>query len=358
MTTVQALLLLSYRLKSGDGLDSRHWTSVAISTAQSIGLFHDASARNDPSINPRLWRRMAWTCYASDCQTALRLRCRPFITGPEFCHQMLTEDDFDLYSFGNDTQSHGLGLPRTQESCIQRETFNLFIAQARLCTTINGVLHLQAERNASPGSPIGNSPPATRFEEPEFLARVSTNEMRLAEWTTCFPPVEVDAQSENPTLFLQRNLLHLQFYTAIAVFYQSQPLPSSSFCVKHAAQQITRISTKLFQSNLHNRLPIIGVTAILVALIIHVTEMKSLPSAETGESTQNFQSGLEVLKGLRDVYREASLVTSWASKIMNALNHNSAPQADYAYSERRSSAQSVNMTYPLQMNSAIISITQ
>lgn len=347
MTTVQALLLLSYRLKTGDGLDSRHWTSVAISTAQSIDLFHDTTGKSNLPVSPGFWKRIAWTCYITDCQTALRLRCRPFITGQEFCHQLLTEDDFDLYSVGNGYQMHGSAMSHTQDNLIQRDIINLLISQARLCTTINEVLHLQAERRGSEGSPGILSPPVNLVQDSEFLARVSATEMRLAEWATSFPVVDVGSQCDHPTLFLQRNILHLQFYTAIAVFYQSQPLPSSSFCVKYAAQQITRIATNVHQNNLHNRLPIISVTAILISLIIHVSEIKSLNSSESDEPTQNFHSGLEVMHGLRDLYREARQVTSWASKIMDALSPNeSAPE--YSYNpECRSSTKSVLMTYPM-----------
>ncbi|KAJ6151751.1 hypothetical protein N7470_006879 [Penicillium chermesinum] len=349
LTIVQSLLLLSYRLQTGDGLDSRHWTSVAISTAQSIGLFDDASTKHDLTFNQGLWKRIAWSCYVTDCQTALKLRCVPFITGPEFHPQLLTEEDFDLCT-PSDPSIPGFNLPQIQDICTQQALNALFIAQTQLCTSINDVLQLQAKHNTPAGSPSIPSPPHS-LEDSENSARVSATEARLAEWATSFPVVDL-AKTENPTLFLQRNILHLQFYTAIAVFYQSQHLPSSGFCVKYASQQITRIATMIHQHNLHTRLPVIGVTAILVAIIIQISEIRS-QSADSGESMQNFHAGLEVLRGLSDVYREASQVTSWASKMMDSL---SLDGGNYAYSERRSSAPHVDMAYPAQMESRVLGV--
>lgn len=112
----------------------------------------------------------------------------------------------------------------------------------------------------------------------------------------------------------------MAFYTTVAVFHQLQPFPSSKFCVQHAALQITLIASELYQRGLHDRLSLVGVTGIFVALIIHMSGLKAPASLERDESLKNLRFCVDVMASLRDVYWEANGITVWASKaIENAV---------------------------------------
>lgn len=312
---------MTYRLETADGDDSRYWCSIATSTAQSIGLFRDVAGVKNVRLNPKFWKRLAWTCYTTDCQIALRLRCHPIIHNSTFCHQMLTEDDFELYNLFPEALVQALGYPLSHSMNVQQDLALMFIANATLCVSISEVLDVQGKGRTRQGSFASASSP-TNAETADHSARVSAVELKLAEWASTFPSsiqtysFETNNIDEENTLSLQRNLLHMQFYTTIAVFYQSQSLPSSTFCVQYAAQQITQIASDLYHKKLHRRLPLVGVTAILVALIIHIPGTKKADPQERAQAFQNFQLGLEVMADLQDVYQEAKQIMTWAFKIL------------------------------------------
>lgn len=120
---------------------------------------------------------------------------------------------------------------------------------------------------------------------------------------------------EDPAVVVQRSLLHMVFFTAVAILHQSQPYASSKLCVKHAAQQITLIVSELHKRNFQDRMSVVGVTATLVALLIHMAELKTT-TAETQEALKNTRSCLDVMATLRDVYWEADNVTAMAVNTM------------------------------------------
>jgi hypothetical protein len=316
------MLLLTYRVDAKDGDDSSHWIGIAISMATSIGLLQDPKGTRNFNHSPKLWKRVAWTCYTTDCLISLRLRCRPNISSVGFNHQILTEDDFELYTVPSDNQIPSPSCTIAYDLNAQRELAHMYIANTRLCLCISVVLDFRGKDNhtyASAGSTISGN-----RDTLDKATRVSIAEYKLADWADSLPPschapsLETNGV-DDPIIAVQRSLLHLQFYTTIAILHQLQPFPSSKFCVQHAASQITMIASELYKEGLHTRLSIVGVTAILVALIIHMSQLKASPLPEREQAIKNFQSCLEVMRSLRDVYWEAESVTEWASKAIEGV---------------------------------------
>lgn len=251
-----------------------------------------------------------------DSQIALRLRYRPTIQRAGFSHNMLTEDDFDFAVSNPDgTAPSPCVLPSLEK---QRDLANICIANARLCLSINEMLQFRGKDDPplyTSGTPSSSG--STISDESDHAARVSTCEMELAAWANSLPhschasSLEMNRFDDDPVVVVQRSLLHMVFYTAVAILHQVQPFPSSKFCVKHAAHQITVIASELRRRNLHSRLSIVGVTATLVALIIHISELKE-QSSEAEESVDHCRLCVDVIADLRDVYWEADSVTTWA----------------------------------------------
>ncbi|KAJ5396521.1 hypothetical protein N7509_004634 [Penicillium cosmopolitanum] len=323
LTVIQAFLLMAYRLDTTDGDDSRSLIGIAISTALSIGLFHDISQTINSPYRPTLWRRLAWSCHIMDCQIALRLRRRPIIQRADFCHQMVLESDFDhLQNLASQSSGMPLDTNLSRNFSAQRELSLIFIANARLSVCIRNVLDIQCKESQLRSSASPTTPTSSTSDDSDYSNSIYVSERMLAEWASALPkscqtnPSEPQDIDEEPAIAVQRSLLHIIFYTTIAVFHQSRLFPSSNFCVQHASQQITSVSFDLYRRGLHSRLPIVGVTGILVALVIHISEMKAPPSIQKDQATQNFQLGLEIMANLRDVYSEANRVTSWALKII------------------------------------------
>ncbi|KAJ5111491.1 hypothetical protein N7532_002026 [Penicillium argentinense] len=313
---VQSFLLMTYRLDTADGDDSRHLVGIAIPTALSIGLFQDVSQAINFPYRPTLWRRIAWACHVVDCQIALRLRRRPIIQRADFCHQMISEDDFELHH-QNLAMAHELSP--YHNFAAKRELALMFIANARLSVCIRNVLDVQCKESQLRASTSPATPTSAVSDDSDYSQSVFISERMLSEWANSLPvnfQTTPQNQEEEAAITVQRSLLHMTFYTTIAVFHQARPFPSSNFCVQHASRQITLVAFDLHRRNLHRRLPIVGVTGILVALVIHISEMKAPPSPQKDEATKNFQLGLEMMASLRDVYSEANRVTSWALKFI------------------------------------------
>lgn len=316
------MLLLTYRVDTKDGDDSSHWIGIAISMATSIGLLQDPNGTRNFNHSSRLWKRVAWACYTTDCLISLRLRCQPNIPGIGFCHQTLTEDDFELYSLTENNRILPPSCTVAYNVNVQRELARIYIASTRLCVCISEVLDFRGKANYlyAPASPTTSR----NRDSLEKATRVSISEYKLADWadslpSSCHAPSLDSSNIEDPTVAVQRSLLHLQFYTTIAILHQLQPFPSSKFCVQHAASQITLIASELYEKGLHDRLSIVGVTAILVALIIHMSQLKASPSSERYQAIKNFQACLDVMVSLRDVYWEAASITEWASKAIESV---------------------------------------
>lgn len=312
------MLLFTYRVDAKDGDDSSHWIGIAISMATSIGLLQDPAGTRNFDHSSKLWKRVAWACYTTDCLISLRLRCRPNIHEMGFSHQILTEDDFDFYSLPSGNCILPPGCAIAYDIKAQKKLAHMYIANTRLCICISEVLDFRGKVNyiyASAGSPMQRK----SVDNIDQATRVSIAEYKLADWAeslppSCHAPSPESSNADDPTVTLQRSLLHLQFYTTIAILHQLQPFPSSKFCVQHSASQISLIASELHKKGMHNRLSIVGVTAILVALIIHMSQLKASPSPERDQAIKSFKSCLEVMGGLKDVYWEAESVTDWASK--------------------------------------------
>ncbi|KAJ5679052.1 hypothetical protein N7462_007296 [Penicillium macrosclerotiorum] len=342
LVMVQALLLMTYRLDTTDGHDSHHWIRAAITMARSIGLFQDLSVTINFQHSPRLWKRIAWSCYMTDSLVALRLRCRPSIEKGEFMHSILEESDFEINCLAPENQILSPECSLVRNLKAQRDLALVCISNARLCTCISEVLHLQG-KNSRIGASVSPTSPGMSPKD-DCTVRTYASEMELADWANSLPPpcqacpAEPHSINEEPAVILHRNILHMVFYTTIAVFHQSKPFSSSRSCVRLAANQISRITSELYQRDLHHRIPVIGVTGILVALIIQISEMKAPPSLEREEAIQNFQLCLQVMTGLRELYWEASRATSWALKVFQNVTFDSQPDHSNRFRERSSSS--------------------
>lgn len=317
---------MTHRVDTADGDDSRHWIGIAVSTALSIGLFQDISVTGYTHCSPKLWRRIAWTCYMTDCLISLRLRCRPIIQREDFCHQLLTEDDFNLYSLPLQNSYASPGYPMARGAELREDLALMCIANARLCLCISEVLTLRGKERPVDAPITPPTSPAKAGENIDYATGVTTCEMGLADWANTLPPpcqahplgsISID---EDATVVVQRSHLHLAFYTTVAVFHQLQPFPSSKLCVQHAASQITLIASELYHRGLHHRLSLVGVTGIFVALIIHMSGLKAPASPDRDDSMKNLRVCVDAMASLRDVYWEANDITVWALKaIENAV---------------------------------------
>lgn len=335
---MQSLLLLTNRSDTADVANSKHWSEIAISVAEPIGLFQDQASAENPLYCPRMWRRVGWACYMTDCLIALRLRRRPSIKSESFGHQMLTADDFDIDDIPSDNEVLDREFTLLYDVETRRQLNLGTIAQARLCVCIREVLEIQGKNDQLNWSITANSPdlnsPNDGHSDSDYIAKVASADKALEDWMNSLPSScqyrLPDAGAEWPTIFVQRSLLHMIYHTATCVLHQSQTFSSSKYCVHHAARQITHVASELHNRNLHNCLPRIGVTAILVAMIIHISQVKSVSPLERQEVMDSFQACITVMASLQEVHSETKAVTACMLRTMEktAKGRDSGSQKD------------------------------
>lgn len=332
---VQALLLMTHLSDTADVDDSKYWSEIAISVAQPIGLFQEQSSPEYSLYCPRLWKRIGWACYMTDCLISLRLRCRPSIKKENFGHQMLTVDDFEFYDLPSENQLLDPECTLVHNVKVQRDMALICISHARLCVCISEVLEIQGKNNQLHSSSAAPITSINRENNRGYIAKVIMSDRALIYWINSLPPscqysslALRDINNGDSTLFVQRSLLHMIYYTVISVLHQSQTFPSSSIRVHYAARQITKIASELHKRSLHNCLSVIGVTAILVAIIIHISEMRTRPSLEREEAMEDLQSCMSVMTSFQDLYSETKALTAWMFQAMEkvAMDGGSASQ--------------------------------
>ncbi|OJJ01870.1 hypothetical protein ASPVEDRAFT_652534 [Aspergillus versicolor CBS 583.65] len=119
------------------------------------------------------------------------------------------------------------------------------------------------------------------------------------------------------------------YHTATCVLHQSQTFWSSKARIHHAARQFTWIAWERHNRNRHTCVPRIGVTAILVAMIVHISQIQSVPRRERRETMDSFETCITVMASLQDVHSETKAVMACMLQTMKAVPHReSAVQKD------------------------------
>lgn len=314
---------MTYRSETAGENEIKQWLDLAISRAQSISLFQDQPGTQNSLYCSRMWKRIGWACYMTDCQISLRLRCRPSIKNENFYHPMLTADDFEIYNLSAEDRCLFTEHTLMQDIKSQRDLALICVSHARLCVCISEVLEIQGKNGQLHSSIAATTTAVNRRDSSVDMARAITSHRALTDWRNSLPPScqyqpldSGDINDGDSILFVQRSLLHMVYYTTVAVLHQSQIFPSSNIFVHDAAHQITRIASELHKRTLHNCLSVSGMTAILVAMIIHISEMRAPPSLGREEAMEDFQSCMVVMASLQDVHSEANVVTDWMFRAM------------------------------------------
>jgi hypothetical protein len=249
---------------------------------------------------------------------------------------MLTEEDFELESLTeiNATISQECTLIRDVEK--QRELAKMCIAKAKLCLCISHVLSAQYSvlvKYQGQQSQEGSTRSSVMLfpKKLDQTYEVKRCDVELSEWVTDLPDCcvysnEMDQDNSGASLFVQRSLLHMVYYTTLSALHRPQVLPSAETTqpnkyrelqdlsrkkVREASREITRISQDLHTRGLEKYLPTTGVTVLLPAIIIHLLDIKSCNDDARKAATDGFCQCMLVLEKLRDNYAAADYATQF-----------------------------------------------
>ncbi|KXJ92689.1 cutinase transcription factor 1 beta [Microdochium bolleyi] len=335
---VQSLLLMTYWYETPDDQkDTWHWMGVAISLAHTIGLHRNPAHTSMPIHKQKLWKRIWWSCFMRDRLVALGMRRPTRIKDEDFDVPMLEESDFEIARLPDEIRIIGTDCVMARDFQIQQELALMCIAKAKLCLCISHMLRAQYSVLIRDTTKPENTTNSTMMLFPnkqlDNVESITACDAELMAWQQSLPApcqyrplVPVDVQNGRASVAVQRNLLHMVFYTTMSALHRPQFLPSSPqqapqvsaqmqdfsrMRVRDAATHITRMVAELHSLRLEKYLPTTGVTVILPALIIHLLDMKSPVPQARDAATRGFRKCMRVMEKLRDIYAAADYAVAF-----------------------------------------------
>lgn len=335
---VQGLLLMTYWYETPDDQkDTWHWMGVAISLAHTIGLHRNPANTNMKPRKQKLWKRIWWSCFMRDRLIALGMRRPTRIKDEDFDVPMLDENDFEIEPLADEIQIIGPECTLVRDVLMQQELALMCVAKAKLCLCISRMLKAQYSVLIRDKSRAENTTNSTMmlFPNKQFdnVDGVNSCDLELMAWAQSLPaccqyrPLStLDLKNGRATIAVQRNLLHMVYYTTISALHRPQFLPSSPTHapqtsaqvqdisrtrVREAAAQITRMVAELHALRLEKYLPTTGVTVILPAMIIHLLEMKNPMPQPREMAMRGFKQCMKVMERLRDIYAAADYAVAF-----------------------------------------------
>ncbi|GFF59332.1 hypothetical protein IFM61606_08120 [Aspergillus udagawae] len=323
LTVLQALLLVAQCCESFSGATGWCRSCYVIRLAATMGIFETCPAVPLGPNHQKLRKRLAWVCYMMDCLSAFRARRAPLINPVEFRVSMISVDDFDI-SFGPLSAAElPLDCVFVRDVDVQQTAATLCVSLAQLCTCIRELLAVQGRPDRSSSSDRTSAGTGNGIiRHPSRLARLQATTKALALWRDRLPPVcqfaslkSVDnIQTKSlmyPSIVVQKCSLEMVYFSAVAVLHQPE-IFSSVARTRHAALQITQIASELRERGLQQLIPVTGATAILIAMIVHITDLRRTDPTVRHEAIKGVQSCQKTMVGLEEVYpavRTASPLT-------------------------------------------------
>jgi hypothetical protein len=335
---VQGLLLMTYWYETPDDQkDTWHWMGVAISLAHTIGLHRNPANTNMSPRKQKLWKRIWWSCFMRDRLIALGMRRPTRIKDEDFDVPMLDEGDFEIGPLADDVQVVNHDCTLVRDVLMQQELATMCVAKAKLCLCVSKMLKAQYSVLVRDKSRPENTTNSTMMLFPkkqlDNIENVNECDISLMAWVEALPPccqyrplTQLDVRDGHKTIAVQRNLLHMVYYTTISALHRPQFMHStpmqgptasrqaqemSRMKVRDAASQITRMVMELHQFKLERFLPTTGVTVILPAMIIHLLEMKNAVPHARDKAFQGFNQCMKVMDKLRDSYAAADYAVAF-----------------------------------------------
>ncbi|KAI1108980.1 fungal-specific transcription factor domain-containing protein [Nemania sp. NC0429] len=341
---VQGLLLMTYWYETPDDQkDTWHWMGVAISLGHTIGLHRNPANTNMPPQRRKLWKRIWWSCFMRDRLIALGMRRPTRIKDEDFDVPMLEESDFDFQALPEGVQVVGPECTLMRDVTMQRELAQMCIAKAKLSLCISHMLKAQysvlIRARTHPENTMNSTMMLFPNKQLDNMETIAECDRGLTDWAETLPescryrPLSsLDVQNGRGVIAVQRNLLHMVYFTTVSALHRPLFLPSSPrnlqqtpsqvqqqisrMRVCNAAMQTTRMVAELSALRLERFLPTTGVTVVLPAMIIHMIETKNPSQAIQAAAHKGFQQCMRVMERLRDTYSAADYAVAFVNAAM------------------------------------------
>jgi hypothetical protein len=318
---------------------------IALSLAYRIGLHRNPENSNMEPSKKKLWKRIWWSCVMRDQLIALEMRRPARVKGEDYDVPMLTEDDFNIGAVPKHiTVISKLCYP-TRDVESQRELALMCIAKAKLSLCISRILNTQYSVlfrcQGMQGTEEATQSTAMLFPNKlDQMDDVRHCDRELIQWLAELPEVcqyssELGIGDSAHSIFVNRALLHMVYFTAVSALHRPRVLPPPAAMkpgqsrelqhmsrrkLREASRGTARISRDLYTYDLEKYLPTTGVTALLPALIIHLLDMKSHNDNARQVAMVDFCRCMLVLESLRGIYALADFASQFLEAVIRKFD--------------------------------------
>jgi hypothetical protein len=339
VSLLQCLLLMTYWHEApSHEKDICHWMGIAISLAYTMGLHKNPERWNLNHSKKKLRRRLWWACFIRANLVALGTRQPMRIKDEDYDVPMLTEDDFELAAVPESMNIISPDCSLARDVKAQRELAQMCVAKAKLCLCISHILSKQYLVLVRLQFMQGHEQKTNCSSMMLFPKNIATNDElescddELRTWiydlpSSCMYSKDIAPGSIGASLFVQKSLLHMLYFTALSTLHRPRALlynmatqpeklralqDFSKEKVREAASGVTRITQDLHTLELERYLPVTGVTVLLPTIIFHLLDIKACNNeAHQAAAMDGFHQCILVLEKLRDNYSSADLAAQF-----------------------------------------------
>lgn len=338
----QSSLFLSFWYEApDDAKETWHWSGIAISQAQALGLHRStiSSANMDP-VKKRQRRRVWWSCVMRDRQIGLGMSRLIRIKDEDFDIPMLEESDFEIGTLDDNLLITPEDCPMIYDIGMQQALAEMCIQKARLYVLIGHVLQAVQSFMAAVTNRSSQVPTmiTDHLEDFEKVHR------ELSAWAAALPPAchyrnlqQSDIEAGRSPVAMQRSLLHMLYQTTIGKVYHPLIRPPRTTTTeagraeqvieqhitsvarqkcKEAAAEITRMAGEMHILELDQYFPTTGVTVIMPAMLIHLQGVGDPDEATREQSQRGFDICMSVLNTLRGTYAAAEYAAIFMDNVI------------------------------------------
>ncbi|KAJ4389213.1 hypothetical protein N0V93_006676 [Gnomoniopsis smithogilvyi] len=341
-TLTQSSLLLSFWYEApDDAKETWHWSGIAISQAQALGLHRSTiSAANMDPVKKRQRRRVWWSCVMRDRQIGLGMSRLIRIKDEDFDIPMLEESDFEIGTLDDNLLVMPEDCPMMYDIEMQQALAGMCIQKARLYVLIGHVLQAVQSFMAA----VTNRTIAVPTMITDHLEDFEKVHRELSAWAAALPPTchyrnlqPSDIEAGRTPVAMQRSLLHMLYQTTIGKVYHPLIRPPRATTTeagraeqvieqhitsvarqkcREAAAEITRMAGEMHALELDQYFPTTGVTVIMPAMLIHLQGVSDPEEAVREQSQRGFDICMSVLNTLRGTYAAAEYAAIFMDNVI------------------------------------------
>ncbi|KAK0389175.1 hypothetical protein NLU13_2750 [Sarocladium strictum] len=318
LSIVQTLLLLSLRSPSSSKQDTPSFcTHLAIGVIRQEKMHCEASRAALPKHEASIWKRLWWCCIVRDTFNALGGCHAPSIRGDDCEISFLELDDFDVAPL----PTSGPSDPSACTTEEQTRLAELFIELGDLSLRLARVLHHQF-RGLGPNAPADD-------DDDELIGS-------LKQWYQDLPP---SCHAESPPVTswndrvslvdVQRCFLHMTYHAALLTIHRNGIVPAvtsvredpGTSLAAQSANSILQIAAGLVASELDDLMPVMGVTLLLPALLVH--SLDAAAHATNYEIAQDAHQSMRILEKMKDRFEFAHMAACYLQPFREASHESS-----------------------------------